>query len=106
MNRAIATGRGGKRGKDISTKIRANFVRALDINTKRGKPLDLIIADSLVENLVGTLKAMSYYCPKDLLTEASKGGITINVVNYGTQEPIDVTDIIEPTKIARVVSSE
>lgn len=55
---------------DIAPMIRGAFIRAAKSLEAKGKPLSVIIEDSLQDKPLETLKAISSFVPKEMLIEA------------------------------------
>ena len=68
---------------DVTPKIRRAFLRALKICAKGGKPLDQLIADSLLADTLGTLNAIASFTPRSSIgTNGGSAPIQINVLTY------------------------
>ena len=72
------------RGKQVAPMIRGAFIRAVKGLEDGGRPLSTIIKEQLEEDPLGTLRAVGYFVPKELMatTEDEDGNVlplSINV---------------------------
>jgi len=83
---------------DVTPKIRRAFLRAVKICAKGGKPLDQLIADSLLTDTLGTLKAIASFTPRSSIGSGNGAApIQINVLTYHADNREGQGTVIEST---------
>ena len=87
-------GKGRPKGSaDIAPRIRGAFIRACEINKQRGKDLTTLIADSLIDDPINTLKAMASFNPKQMNVDMTARVEVADIIALAQQRQQHLKDI-------------
>ncbi len=74
--------KGSGTGQQITARLRKEIYSALHITEKRGKPVDILIADQLEKDASGTISKLSKLLPQD-----------VNVTGAGSEFALALQDV-------------